>query len=380
MLAPEGQREGAGLLLYLRWGEGEGEESRRRGRGERDCQGRRGRVERCRPSDDLLSLEISRWSHRERLAGGDMRRVGDEESGDAGGRLTLARCRSVEDLSRDPLCRRALLPARFEPVLCWARDASRSSEGLSCRSGLGPMFSRVTEGPTVGWGGASPTNCFQQFLMSTMNSSFHPLIISGVGPWEKVPASCCVSVGATVFTLDDGAVGIKRGVAPGKNPRKRRGGRKGLFGISSRRCRWRNRGRSHCGRSCEKAWRSTRSRRAGRKRSKRRTTDHGRVKGGAPSGPHPRRWRSHVTGCRKGHADPDVRGLGLESLGGVLVPWEGRREAASPLPVEEGPQHQTAQNGREEKIIPVELVPERPRKGSAGGGGGGGHLEPVRCP
>ena len=121
----------------------------------------------------------------------------------------------------------------------------------------------------------------------------------------------------------------KRGRGTRKKSSKAQGGRRGLFGISSRRCRWRNRGRSHCGRSCEKAWRSTRSRRAGRQRSRRRTMDHGRVNGGAPSGPHPRRWRRHVTGCRKGHADPDVRGLGLESPGGVLEPWKGRRKAGS---------------------------------------------------
>ena len=127
MPAPEDQREGAGLLLYLRWGEGEWDELRRRGPGERDCQGRRGCVERCRPSDELLSSETSRLSHRERLAGGDIRRVGEEESGDVGGCLTLARVWSEEDFSRDPLWRRVLLPARFEPVLCWARDASRSS-------------------------------------------------------------------------------------------------------------------------------------------------------------------------------------------------------------------------------------------------------------
>ena len=60
--------------------------------------------------------------------------------------------------------------------------------------------------------------------MSTMNSSFHTWIISGVGPCEMVPASCCI-VGLTEFTLeeDDGAdvvvVWVKGGVAPGKNPR-----------------------------------------------------------------------------------------------------------------------------------------------------------------
>ena len=82
MPAPEDRREGAGLLLYLRWGEGECDESRRRRRpGERDDQGWRGRVDRCRPSDEQLSLDISRRSRRERLAGGDLCRVGEGESG-----------------------------------------------------------------------------------------------------------------------------------------------------------------------------------------------------------------------------------------------------------------------------------------------------------
>ena len=161
MPAPEDRREGAGLLLYLRWGEGECDESRRRRPGERDDQGRRGRVDRCRPSDEQLSLDISRRSRRERLAGGDLCRVGEGESGDVGGRRTLARYRSTDDLSRDPLCRRESLPARFKPDLCWARDASRSSEGLSCRSASGPIFSWETAGPTVDWGGASPMSCCQ---------------------------------------------------------------------------------------------------------------------------------------------------------------------------------------------------------------------------
>ena len=121
MLAPEGQREGA--------------------------------------SDELVSRETSRLSHRERLAGGDRRLVGGEESGDTWGRLTPARFLSVEDLSLDLLWWRTLLPARYDPALPWARDASRSS--LSCRSESKPMFAEGTAGPTVCWGGASPTNCCQ---------------------------------------------------------------------------------------------------------------------------------------------------------------------------------------------------------------------------
>ena len=68
---------------------------------------------------------------------------------------------SVDDLSLDLLRRRMLLPARFDLALRWACDASRSSEGLSCRSKSGPMFAGGTAGPTVCWGGASPTNCCQ---------------------------------------------------------------------------------------------------------------------------------------------------------------------------------------------------------------------------
>ena len=72
--------------------------------------------------------------------------------------------------------------------------------------------------------------------MSTINSSFHPWIISEVGPWEMVPVSCCVIVGVTKFALveDDDAdvpvVWIKGGVAPGKNPQKRGGVEEVIFG------------------------------------------------------------------------------------------------------------------------------------------------------
>ena len=169
--------------------------------------------------------------------------------------------------------------------------------------------------------------------MSTMNSSFHPWIISGVGPWEMVPASCCVIVGLTEFTLDDGAdvvvVWIKEGVAPGKKSSKAQGGRRGHFWINSRTCRWRNRGRAPCERSCETSWRSTRSWGGSRQRSRLVYTDQGRGNRGAPSGPHPGRWRSHVTGSGKRHPDPGVWGLGLGSPGRVLEPGEGRGEASS---------------------------------------------------
>ena len=75
MLAPKGQREGAGQSLDLRWGEGEGEEPRRRGSGERDLQGRWVRGERWRPSEELVSRETLGLSHRVHLVGGDRRLV-----------------------------------------------------------------------------------------------------------------------------------------------------------------------------------------------------------------------------------------------------------------------------------------------------------------
>ena len=339
MLAPKGPREGAGLSLNLRWGEGEGEEPRRRGSGERDLQGRRGRGDRWRPSDELVSRETLRLSHRERLAGGDRRLVREEESGDIWCRLTRARCLSVEDLSLDRLRRRTLLPAHFDPALRWARDASRSSDGLSCRSESEPMFTGGTAGPTVCWGGASPTNCVQKDFMSTINSSFHPWIISGVGPWEMVPVSCCVIVGVAKFELveDDDAdvpvVWIKRCVAPEKNPRKAGGGgggvRRGNFWIKSRnRRRW-NRGRAPWERSCETSWRSMRSCGGSPQWSRLEDTDQRRGRGGAPSGPHPGWWRSRVAGGGKRHPNPGVWNLGLESPGWVLEPGEGRGKASS---------------------------------------------------
>ena len=172
--------------------------------------------------------------------------------------------------------------------------------------------------------------------MSTINSSFHPWIISGVGPWEMVPTSCCVIVGLTEFTLeeDDGAdvvvVWIKGGVAPGKIPRKHRGGgRRGHFWIKSRNRRWRNRGRAPWERSCETSWRSMRSCGGSPQRSRLEYTDHGSGNGGAPSGPHPGWWRSRVAGSWKRHLDPGVWDLGLESPGRVLEPWEGRGKASS---------------------------------------------------
>ena len=96
--------------------------------------------------------------------------------------------------------------------------------GLSCRSGLGPMFADGTAGPMVGWGGASPINWFQQVFMSGMISSCQLWIMSGEGPCEVFTASGCITVGATEVGLGaDGGTGFpagwtKRGVALEKTP------------------------------------------------------------------------------------------------------------------------------------------------------------------
>ena len=58
-------------------------------------------------------------------------------------------------------------------------------------------------------------------------------------------------------------------------------------------------------------------------------TDQRRGRGGAPSGPHPGRWRSRVAGGGKRHPNPGVWNLGLESPGWVLEPGEGRGKASS---------------------------------------------------
>ena len=63
--APKDRREGAGLLRYLRGGDGEGDESRRRSPWEREVQGRGERWERGRPSDEQLSLDPDcHWTPR----------------------------------------------------------------------------------------------------------------------------------------------------------------------------------------------------------------------------------------------------------------------------------------------------------------------------
>ena len=50
-------------------------------------------------------------------------------------------------------------PARFDPVLGRVLNASRSTEGFSCRSPTEPMSMR-TERPTEGWGGVAPSRPF----------------------------------------------------------------------------------------------------------------------------------------------------------------------------------------------------------------------------
>ena len=110
---PKDRREGAGLLQYLRGGDGEGDESRRQSPWEREVQGRGERWEHGRPSDEQLSLDPAR-ARRERRAAVDLRRLG-EESWDVRERRSLRRARSPDDLSRELLRRREMLPARFEP-------------------------------------------------------------------------------------------------------------------------------------------------------------------------------------------------------------------------------------------------------------------------
>ena len=199
---------------------------RRRGTGERDLWRRWVLGDRALPSDELDPRGTWQLPNRECLAGGDRRLVGEEESEDIWRCLTRARCQSAEDLSLDRLFWRTPLSARFDPALRWARDASRSSEGLSCRSESGPMFADGTAGPTVGWGGASPTNWFQQVFMSRMNSSCQLWIMSGEGPCEVFTASGCVTVGATKVGLGtDGGTGFvagwkKRGRGTRKNSAK----------------------------------------------------------------------------------------------------------------------------------------------------------------
>ena len=168
---------------------------------------------------ELLSLDLAR-SRRERLAVVDRWRLG-EESGDVWERRSRRRARSPEDLSRELLWWRESLPARFVPDLCWARDASRSPEGLSCRSASEPMFPWGTAEPTVDWGGASPCNCCQYSFMSSKNWAFQSWTISCVGPRETFPSVCGVIGRAVTVVLVVDAIGTKGGVAPGKNPRKR---------------------------------------------------------------------------------------------------------------------------------------------------------------
>ena len=327
MPAPKDRREGAGLLRYLRGGDGEGEESRRQWPWEREVQGRWGRWERCRPSDELLSLDLAR-SRRERLAVVDRWRLG-EESGDVWERRSRRRARSPEDLSRELLWWRESLPARFVPDLCWARDASRSPEGLSCRSALEPMFPWGTAGPTVDWGGASPCNCCQYSLMSSKNWAFQSWTISCVGPRETFPSVCGVVGRAVTVVLVVDAIGTKGGVAPGKNPRKRGGGRNSVFKLRRGRRRRQRRKRSCSRRSTSQGCRSRKTYRARRGRERSGTTDLQRSYGRAPSGPSPRwRWRS-VARRRQRHAYPGHLNLRMCSPGSVHEPWKRHWQAGA---------------------------------------------------
>ena len=255
--ASKGQWEGAGLSRDLRWwDEDEGEGPRRRGKGEYDLPRKaspRKSLTTFRGAGPTGSVVTAQpWAFGRRL-------VGEEESGDTRRCLTRSRCLSAEDLSLERLLWLTPLSTRFDPALRWARNASRSSEGLSCRSASGPMFAAGTEGPTVGWGGASPTNCSQVDFISRMKSSFQLLIMCGEGPCGVFTASGCVTVGATEARPGaDGGTGFPVGwtkgvVAPEKTPRKRSGGwggRRVHFRVwKSRNSRW-----YRCRASWEGSW------------------------------------------------------------------------------------------------------------------------------
>ena len=205
---------------------------------------RRARGDRSWPSEELDPWEAWWPPNRERLAEGDRRLIG-EESGDTRRCLTWSWCLSVEDRSQERLLWWTPLSAHFDPALHWARNASRSSEGLSSCSASGPMFTTGTEGPRVGWGRASPRNCVQLDLISHTESSFQLLIMAGEGPCEGFTASGCVTVGAIkVRPGADGGTGFpggwtKGGVAPEKNSTKVLGGRRTHFRVmKSRNSRW----------------------------------------------------------------------------------------------------------------------------------------------
>ena len=81
---------------------------------------------------------------------------GDSLSGDEEGLESCLRKRPSlldRDLSPEGLQDMELPSARFDMVLSWAHDASRSPD----RSVLEPIFRVGIEGPTVSWGGAAPT-------------------------------------------------------------------------------------------------------------------------------------------------------------------------------------------------------------------------------
>ena len=251
--------------------------------------------------------------------------------------LTRSQCLSAEDLSLERLLWWTPLSARFDPALRWARNAFRSSEGLSCRSASGPMFAAGTEGPMVGWGGASPTNCSQLDFISRMKSSFQVLIMYGEEPCEGFTASGCVTVGATeARPRADGGTGFpvgwtKGGVAPKKTSAKARGWgggwcRRVHFRVwKSRNSRW-----YRCKASWERSWeascRSWKSCLGSRRRSRLEHSDNWSGYGGTPSGPHPGWRRSRVEGRWQWHHDPGGLNLVLKRPRGVLICGERCRE------------------------------------------------------
>ena len=91
-----------------------------------------------------------------RLGGGDLERCGEGEALDR--HRLLGDCPSLHSTGGPPLELLILErpPALFDLVLGRARNTSRSTEGLSCRSAMEPMSVRIA-GPTEGWDGVTPS-------------------------------------------------------------------------------------------------------------------------------------------------------------------------------------------------------------------------------
>ena len=152
------------------------------------------------------------------------------------------------------------------------------------------MFANGTAGPTVGWGGASPTIASSKFSCPawTPLASFEsrpgksPVKCSQhlvVSPWEPQRKD----LGRTVVQ-GSRLAGRKGGVAPEKNPRKRGGGVGECISVSGRAG---SRRRNRCRASWEVSCRSWKSCDGSRRRSRLVCADNWSGYGGTPSGPHP---------------------------------------------------------------------------------------------